>query len=193
MGKFVLPGDYVANSAEVLPGFGLYSEEDEIKASNIGELYIDKKNHSAKVLIKTRIPRLQGPGVVTFARAIDSSKNSVMLDLIEWDSKNFSFIPRGLTGVLYVSNVRDGFVKDLSEEVKIGDILRVKISEVKKDAVSVTITERKLGVVKAFCSVCRHEMVLKGGHLKCPNCGNVEKRKTAIDYGNINVNEGDLI
>ena len=143
--------------------------------------------------MKTRIPRLQGPGVVTLAIAVDSSQNAVMLDLVEWDSKNFSFIPRGLTGVLYVSNVKRGFVKDLSEEVKIGDILRVKILEVKKDAVSVTIAEKRLGVIKAFCSVCRHEMILTGNHLKCVNCGHVEKRKTAFDYGNVSINEGELL
>lgn len=179
----VLPGDYIGISEEYLPGFGVYSEKDKLYSSNIGNLDLDIRNHVAKVMVKTRIPKMQSPGIIVIGIVVNVMENIALIDLIPFKSKNFVFVPQGTTAVLHVSKVKRGFIKELSKEIKAGDIIRVKIIEVSKHTVSLTTDGKDLGVIKAYCSICRHELTKRGPGLFCDNCKNKEYRKTAYDYG----------
>lgn len=179
----VLPGDYIGVSEEYLPGFGVYSEKGKLYSSNVGDLELDLKDHVAKIMVKTRIPKMQSPGIIAIGIVVSAMENTALIDLLPFESKNFVFVPQGLTAVLHVSKVKRGFIKDLSKEIKAGDIVRVKITEVSKHTVSLTTDGKNLGVIKAYCSMCRHELKKRGTGLFCDNCKNREYRKTAYDYG----------
>lgn len=179
----ILPGQKIGTSEEYLPGFGVYSEKGKLYSSNIGKLKLDSKAHVAKVKVKTKIPKMQTPGIVTLGVVADVTDQVALIDLIIFESKNFRFIPQGATAVLHVSKVKRGFIKNMSSELRVGDIVRAKIIEVSKHTVSLTTDDKNLGIIKAFCSNCRHELVGRGYRLKCPRCGYTETRKTAYDYG----------
>ena len=179
----VLPGDYVGVSEEYLPGFGVYSEEDKLYSSNVGELDLDAKTHVAKVMVKTRIPKMQSPGIIVIGIVAGVMENVALIDLLPFKSKNFVFVPQGATAILHVSKVKRGYIEHLSSEIKTGDIVRVKIIEVSKHTVNLTTDEKNLGVIKAYCSICRHELKRSGRMLVCDNCKNKENRKMAYDYG----------
>lgn len=183
----VLPGDYVAESEEYLPGFGVYSEKGKLFSSNIGELELDPKTHTAKVKVSTRIPKMQDVGIITLGVIADVTENTALVDLIPFESKNFVFVPNGVSAIIHVSKVKRGYTENMREEFRVGDIVRAKIIEVSRHTVSLTTSDKNLGVIQAFCSKCRSELVKKGTSLVCSKCGYMENRKFAYDYGTGNI------
>jgi len=185
--EFVLPGDHVGNSIEYLPGFGVYAEEDDLYSSNIGNLEIDSERRLARLNIKTRVPKLQGIGTITFGVVAGVTSNSAIVDLVPVQTKNLHLIPRGVPAVLRVSEVKRGFVEDLHSEIKSGDIIKVKIIDVSRHTVSLSINRGDLGVVKASCLRCRSMLEKQGYKLKCPKCGYVENRKLSSEYDSVKI------
>lgn len=179
----VLPGDYAGAIEEYMPTEGTFSADEGVYSSNIGDLQLDAKKHSASVKIKTRIPKLQGVGTITIGRVAEMSDAVAIVDLIITEASGVSLAPNGISAVLHVSNVRRDYVKDLRTEMKIGDIVRVKIIEVTPSTTKLTTDGRDLGVIKAFCTSCREPLRSAGPRLVCDRCGSVEQRKTAQDYG----------
>ena len=183
----VLPGDYIAAIEEYIPSAGTFSSDDGLYSSSIGTLELDAKSHSARVLLKVRSPKLQGVGSIVIGRVAEMSESVAIIDLIQTDSKNVSLIPNGVSAVLHVSNIKRDYVRALREEIKIGDIVRVRIIEVSPHSTKLTTDGRELGVIKAFCSNCRQPLRMSGAKLICDRCGSVENRKTADDYGSGNL------
>jgi len=77
--------------------------------------------------------------------------------------------------------VRDSYVKNLSQEFSMSDIVKAKV--INTQNMRLTTSEKSLGVMKAYCSRCRSELQMDGKRLKCPSCGRTEKRKLSSDYG----------
>ena len=181
----VVPGDLVGYEEEVIPEFGVYSDEGNLYSSNIGELEKDMKKREVKVKVLTRIPMFYKSGMTVYGRIAKLTDNVAIIDILPSKSGNFEYIPRPTTHILPVSEVKKGFVKTLRDEFKTGDIIKARILEFDKYRVTLGTKSSDLGVVKAFCSHCRHELVLDKGVLKCPSCGSVERRKISIEYGKV--------
>ena len=182
--KIVLPGDSIASALEYLPSFGTYSDEENIRSSSIGYPELIKEERVVRINILTKIPKIQQRGTYTYGVVSNLNDTKAMLDLISIDSSRFKLIPPGETAILRVENVRRGFVKSMRNEFRIGDIVKVKITNVSKTGVDLTTDERELGVVKAYCSRCRGEMEkIDNFKVKCKNCGWVENRKISNEYG----------
>lgn len=182
---FVYPGKFVGTAEEFIPSHGLYEEDGKIYSNATGELELDAKNHTAKVIFKTRIPKLQGVKTITYGVVADVSKQVAVVDLVPAKSKTFEFVPAGISAVLHISNIRRGYVDSFETELKIGDILRVAIIEAEPHTMRLTVDGQNLGVVLAYCSKCRNRMNRKGYEVECPKCGSVEKRKLTADYGGV--------
>ncbi len=178
----VVPGEYVAEAEEYVPGYGVY-EDDALYSKVVGDLVLDSREHVAKVLARTRIPKMQSAGIITVGRVSKVQDQMIMLDLSVFNSKKFSLVPPEVPGILLISSVSDKYVEDLREMFKVGDIVRVKVVKVTPYSVIVRTDERNLGVIKAYCSKCRRPLLRRGRTLICPECGNRETRKMAIDYG----------
>lgn len=180
--KFVTPGDKVGTIEEYAPSFGTYAADNEVYSSNIGKLDIDQKKHVARVTCSTRIPKMQKEGIVALGVVAEVYESVALIDLLPFDSKSFSFVPQEIRAVLHASKIKRGYVDKVSSQVRTGDILRVKIIDVSKHSVDLTTDGKNLGVIKAHCSRCRHELQKIGYKMLCPNCGSQESRKTAFDY-----------
>lgn len=178
-----MPGDKVGTAEEYLPSFGVFSEGSDLYSSNTGALDSDPRMHSIRVKVSTRIPRMQSRGTVVIGLVTDVSDVVAFVDLAPFESKNFVFVPQGLPGILHVSAVCDSYVEDIHSEIRVSDIVRVKILEVTKFNVKLTTAERFLGAIKAFCTVCHSLLQRDGNRLVCVSCGRQETRKMAEDYG----------
>ncbi len=179
----VLPGEFIANEEEFMPGFGVYSDEGVLFSSNIGELEMDTKRREAKVKVSTRVPMFFKRGSVVYGRVARISDNTAIIDVVPMKTGQFDFIPRPVTHILPISEVRRGYVKTMRDEFRLGDFVKAKILAIERHTVTLTTRASDLGVVKAFCTQCRHPLVLEKGKLVCKNCGNVERRKVSVEYG----------
>ena len=90
-------------------------------------------------------------------------------------------------GTLRVSEISQSYVKDPASEFSVGDIIRAKVTQVNPN-IQLETKDRSLGVIKGLCTKCRHSLIKKDNILECENCGNKERRRTAIDYGNYDLN-----
>jgi len=184
--EIVLPGDKVSTSEELLPGEGTFEEDGVIRASRIGRYVVDEKHRKAMVEPLTSIPVVlkRGDAVLAEVRSVRSSM--VIADVIHVIGKNRS-VSGDTNGTIRVSEISTSYVKDPSTEYGVGDILRARVTQVKPSLQLVT-KDKDLGVIKGLCGKCRHPLIRKDGILECENCGNKEKRKIAIDYGEYDPN-----
>lgn len=181
---FTVPGEFVGVQEEYESGFGTYNEEGEVYSSNVGKLTLDKNKHKAEVRASTRIPKMQKPGTVTLGVVARSQGQTVMVDLEPFKSKRFTFVPSDKSAIIHVSNIKDDYIDDVNTQYKVGDIVRVKITDESKHTVELTTDQGNLGTVKAYCARCRHPVKKIGrDKVKCPRCGKKDTRKTANDYG----------
>ncbi len=79
--------------------------------------------------------------------------------------------------VLPVMAIRRGYVNDLRDEVKIGDIIRARIRSVDRTGVEITMLPADCGVIACFCPRCRTRMDLHEALFICGSCGWKERRK----------------
>ncbi len=183
--KIVLPGDKLSTSEELLSGEGTFEEDGIIRAANIGTYFVDAKNKRAKVKPLTSIPVILRRGDIVLAEVRMVRSNMIIARVIHVTGKKRS-ISGDTNGTLRVSEISKGYVKDPSTEYAPGDIIRAKITQV-RPSVQLATKDRDLGVIKAICTKCRYSLHKKENYLNCDNCGNKERRKTAIDYGEYDI------
>lgn len=185
--KIVMPGEQVSTCEELLPGDGTYEENGIIRASIVGKYVVDQRNHHAKVEPLTSVPVILKRGDIVLAEVGSVRSNMIIAEVIHVTGKKRS-ISSDTNGTLRVSEISQGYVKDPATEFSSGDIIRAKVTQV-KPSVQLTTKDRDLGVIKAMCSKCRHVLIMKGNMLECKNCANKERRRTASDYGNYDLDK----
>lgn len=89
-------------------------------------------------------------------------------------------------GTLKVSEISKSYVKEPATEFSAGDIIRARVTQV-KPSIQLETKDNNYGTIKSFCSKCRYPLLKKENMLECDNCGNKERRRTAMDYGNFNL------
>lgn len=175
--KFVMPGDKVGYKEEFVVGEGVYEEDGEIFAAVAGRLVVkDKVINVEPVKI---IPEIE-KGDVVLGRVIDVRNSLALVELSRKKGLDRDLKNTGLAA-LHISNVQNEYLKDLNSAIRYMDIIKARVIDEK--SLKLSTKEKEMGVVKSICSVCKHEMVKNGDALKCPNCGNVERRKLSSDYG----------
>ncbi|HHQ44925.1 MAG TPA: hypothetical protein ENN13_02170 [Candidatus Altiarchaeales archaeon] len=181
-GKNAMIGDYLGTIEEFLPGRGTYAQDGKIYAACMGEIVLDSAKHLAEVKGKS-LPKLR-EGQVVFGEVSSIKKSQVIVIVsrilgIDTPIDERSFI--------YVSNISDKFVDKPEDMFAVGDIVKAEVFKIKDDLIDLS-TKGDLGVVKAFCRKCRRPLVKsdkREGKMECLNCGHLELRKTAKDYGNV--------
>jgi len=185
--KIVIPGDQVSTSEELSPGEGTFEEDGIIRAAIVGRYVTDNKNRMATVKPLTSVPVLLNKGDIVLAEVNSVRSNMVIADVIHVIGKKRA-ISGDTNGTLRVSEISNGYVKDPATEYSMGDIIRAKVTQV-KPSIQLATKDKDLGVIKALCGKCRHPLYRKGNMLECNNCGNNERRRTAIDYGDYDLNK----
>lgn len=185
--KVILPGEQLATTEELMPGEGTYEDNGVIRASRLGIFEIDTKNRRAKIKPLTSIPVEIKTGDIVLAKVNSVRSNMVITDVIHVIGKNRQ-VSGDTNSTLRVSEISNGYTKDPATEYSTGDIIRAKVTQV-RPSLQLATKDRDFGVIKALCSKCRKSLEQKGNMLECPNCNNKERRKTAVDYGNYDINK----
>ncbi|HUK84305.1 MAG TPA: exosome complex RNA-binding protein Csl4, partial [Candidatus Acidoferrum sp.] len=111
----------------------------------------------------------------------NAQSDNVLVKIFKLNNKKLS---GEFSGILHVSDVSDRYVDMMSDVVKPGDIVRAKVISSKNRIFHLSTNDKNLGIMYAFCSRCGNLLDhQRYDELRCPKCGNIEKRKIAPDYG----------
>jgi len=177
----VMPGDKLAVSEEFLPGKHTYDDSGLIRALTVGSVQKDVKNMeiSVKPAIEPEIIKVDD-WVTGQVEGVQSNSANVHIYFLNGKVtyKDFSgmLTLRGLTG--------GGRGARRTTPVKTGDVVRCRVFSLLNGIIHLGIDEPDMGVVAALCGNCGKPL-LRGSatRAKCDECGNVEERKLARDFG----------
>ncbi len=180
-GSFVTPGGFIGTSEEFLTGTGTYEEKGKVYASTTGILNINTKERIVSVKPTVKTPPIPKVGDIVVGRVLDIKGSMVFVDVGRIKGSEDREIAASEQGVIHVSNVKEAYVSELSDEFGYMDIIKAKVIDAK--AMRLSTSAKDLGVIKAICSRCKVGMKRKNDRLECPNCGRIEMRKISEDYG----------
>jgi len=181
-GDFVIPGDFLATAEEFVPGDGAYEEEGNIYSSCTGVVLVDIRTKRISVFPKTPTPPTMKRGDTVIVRVDEVREQLARVDIGVLKGHEDRQLPLPDAGTIHVSQVRDSYVKDLSNEFKAGDVVRAKVLNAQRSPIQLSTVGDDLGVIVAFCSKCKAPLDIDGSRLKCSECGNIEFRKIASNY-----------
>ncbi|MEO2151390.1 MAG: exosome complex RNA-binding protein Csl4 [Thermococcus sp.] len=187
-GDLVLPGDYLGVIEEFMPGEGVREENGELYATRAGKVRINQEKMEISVEPVTDTPPLPQVGDIVLARVIEVKPQAVIVQLLQIEGReNDREIATSKLAGIHISQVKEGFVEDITKEFKIGDVVRAKVIANEKSPIQLSTKGKDLGVVYALCSRCRTPLIRRGDKLICPRCGNVETRKLSPYYRKLKV------
>ena len=177
----VIPGDKLAVSEEFLPGQHTYDDSGLIRALTVGSIQKDMKSMeiSVKPAVQPEIIKVDD-WVTGQVEAVQANSANVHIFFLDGKPtyKDFSgmLTLRGLSG--------GGRGARRTTPVKSGDVVRCRVFSLLNGIIHLTIDEPDMGVVAALCGNCGKPL-LRGNatRAKCDECGNVEERKLARDFG----------
>jgi exosome complex component CSL4 len=176
--KFVVPGNALGSEMEYLPGKGTFAEKDEIY-STLSGLVSDE----ARTLTVSQSTPLVALGIgTTIIGVIENIVEPIALVRVRVGAGGSRFGDNPDYAVLHASMIKRGYVKNVRDEYKIGDIIRAKIADVRNGEMRLATDADELGAIKAFCAKCRHAMKVENSALECESCGWKDNRKISNDY-----------
>lgn len=178
--RIVIPGEEVAASEEFLSGEGTFEVEGKIFAAWTGDLNLDSNEMIAKVAPKNPLAVIKiGDSVI--GHVTETRDKMVVVDVAIIEGYTRELTGEKL-GTIHVSKISSDYTSDVRKEMRLGDIIRAEVIQV-KPSLQLTTAEPDLGVIKARCIRCRGDLKKERGDLFCPNCQRREQRKIARDYG----------
>jgi exosome complex component CSL4 len=177
-----LPGDFLAAPEEFLPGQNAYEQGDSVRASLSGRVERDlsKREVAVRPAVVARTLKV-GDVVVGQVEAAMTSTAGVKIRYLNGVETLASF-----PGTVSTRSERGGR-GERRTYVKLGDVVRARVVSTLNGMNMLSIDEPHLGVVAAMCSVCGAVLVRGDGRARCEQCGNVEERKFADDFGTANI------
>ena len=179
-GQFVVPGERLGVIEEFIPGPGTYVEQGTIYSKTTGFTLLDTLNKRVSVYPLTHEVGIPRTGSTVIGQVSDTRSKTAMLRILKVGKRPVSGF---FTGILHISDASPSYVQTMFEVCKTGDIMRAKIVSDRNRVYHLSTAEETLGVIYAFCSQCGHILSLRRMAMRCTNCGKIEKRKTASDYG----------
>lgn len=182
-GEFVLPGTFLGVAEEFLPGKGAYEEDGKVYAATIGIAEYDMKGRKAQVNPVVSQPPSPSMGDVVVCQVVAMREKMALVEILALKNHEDREVTGSTKARIYISQSSPRYVKDLSNEFRINDVVRARVKKAHKEPLELSTVENNLGVIRALCTKCRTVLKVKGNVLECPNCGNIEMRKLASDYG----------
>jgi exosome complex component CSL4 len=176
--KFAVPGDCIGSEMESLPGQGTFVENENIYSTLSG----DVKDEARTLAVLQQKPLASFKLGTTIIGVIENIVEPIALVRMKEGGDSHRFGDNPDYAVLHASMIKRGYVKNVRDELKIGDIIRAKIVDVRNGEMRLSTDSENLGVLKAFCGKCRHAMAIAEGGLQCESCGFKDNRKVASDY-----------
>ena len=174
-----LPGDKLAVSEEFLPGPHAYDDSGLIRALAVGSVQKDMKTMeiSVKPAAKPKVIKV-GDAVVGQVEGGAASSASVKIGYVNGTPTDKDF-----SGSLSLRSERRGRGGPRGPPVKLGDFVRCRVFSLLNGIIHLSINEDEMGVMYALCGNCGKPLLRGGNKAKCDECGNVEERKLAADFG----------
>jgi exosome complex component CSL4 len=182
-GEFVLPGSFLGVVEEFTPGRGAYEEDGKIYSATIGIAQYDMKGRKAQVTPRVRQPPSPSAGDVVICEVVAMREKMALVEILALKGHEDRKVTGSTKARIYISQSSQRYVKHLSNEFHVSDIVRARVRMVNKVPLELSTVDANLGVIHASCSKCRTSLKRKDNSLECPNCGNIEMRKLASDYG----------
>jgi exosome complex component CSL4 len=182
-GQLVLPGERLGVIEEFIPDAGTYVRDGVIYSKIVGRALMDMLNRRVSVypLLEGRavVPKV---GTVVVGQVGNAQSDNVLVRIFEVGAKKK--MTGTFSGILHISDVSDRYIDSMSEVCKPGDVIRAKVISEKNQIFHLSTADKTLGVVHGFCSVCGNLLEQQQHReMRCIKCGNIERRKTAFDYG----------
>lgn len=179
----VLPGNSLGTEEEFLAGVDTFVEGVDILSTQSGEQSIDSDHRVSVKAFKK--PALLSPGMIVFGRVDEIFEPIALLRVIGIEQGGVRPVNSQFYCVLHVSRIKSGYAKNVRDEIKIGDIVKAVVDEIKNEEAHLSTKAPEYGVIKAFCSNCRSPLDKKERGLECPECGSKENRKLAPSYRSV--------
>jgi len=179
-GQLVVPGDRLGVIEEFTPGPGTYEQGGTIFSSTTGLALLDLLNKQASVYPKVHVSNVPHVGSIVVGQVSEVQSKQTTIRIFQIDARPLTGF---FSGLLHISDVSQHYVESMYEVCKAGDIVRARVISDKNRVFHLTTNDKDLGVIHAFCSRCGQALAQGKFIMRCPECGNSEKRKTAYDYG----------
>ena len=180
-GNLVVPGERLGVIEEFVPDSGTYVKDGVIYSKIIGRALMDMLNRRVSVYPLREGVAFPKVGVSVLGQIGNAQSDNVLVRIIQVGTKKK--MTGAFGGILHISDVSDRYIDSMNEVCKPGDLIRAKVISEKNQVFHLSTAEQNLGVIYAFCSLCGNVLEQRRQEMHCIKCGNVERRKTAPDYG----------
>ena len=180
--KAVLPGDFLASPEEFTAGSNTYEQGDSVRATHPGQVERDlsKREVAVRPAVIARTPKV-GDVVVGQVEAAMTSTAGVRISYL-----NGKETLAGFPGTIFTRGERGGR-GERRTYVKLGDVVRARVASTLNGTNQLSLDEPHLGVLAALCTVCGAPLPRGDDRSRCEQCGSVEERKFADDFGTQNI------
>jgi len=179
-GHLVLPGERLGVIEEFIPDSGTFVKDGVIYSKVVGRALIDLLNKRVSVYPVVEGAVVPKVSTIVIGQIGNAQSDNVLVKIFRIGNKKLS---GEFGGILHISDVSDRYVNSMNDVCRPGDIVRAKVISEKNRIFHLSTNDKNLGLLYAFCSRCGGLLEPQRFELRCPKCGNIEKRKTAPDYG----------
>jgi len=179
-GHLVVPGERLGVIEEFIPDSGTFVKDGVIFSKIVGRSLVDLQNRRVSVYPASEGAVVPKVSSVVLGQVGNAQSDNVLVKIFRVGTKN---ITGEFGGILHISDVSDRYVDSMNDVCKPGDIVRAKVISEKNRIFHLSTNDRNLGIIDAFCSRDGTLLEPQRYELRCPKCGNIEKRKLAPDYG----------
>jgi exosome complex component CSL4 len=179
-GLFVVPGTQLGVIEEFTPGPGTYVEDGTIHSQVTGCTLLDMLNRQVSVYPLVPTANVPQVGDIVTGLVVEVRSKNAILRIFKIGDKMLSGF---FTGMLHISGVSHGYVDNMFNVCKVGDIMTAKVISTKNRSFFLSTADKDLGVIQALCSICGSLLEPKNRGMGCSNCGNFEGLKLSPNYG----------
>lgn len=179
-GQFVVPGQKLGVIEEFVADAGTYVEEGDIRAKSVGTVLMDLEKKKVSVYTAAanyNVPNV-GAVIVGDVTGVQTSMVNVRINKV-----GDKIVSSRFTGLVHVSDISFRYTENIFDAYKTGDLVRARVISDRNQTFHLSTKGDNLGVILANCSHCGGVLSLSRNELKCDECGHVERRKIALDYG----------
>jgi exosome complex component CSL4 len=179
-GHLVVPGERLGVIEEFIPDSGTFVKDGVIYSKIVGHSLVDLQNRRVSVYPASEGAVVPKPGSVIIGQVGNAQSDNVLVRIFVVGKKKIS---GEFGGILHISDVSDRYIDSMNDVCKPGDLVRAKVISEKNRIFHLSTNDKNLGIIDAFCSRDGTLLIQDRYDLRCPKCGNIERRKLAPDYG----------
>lgn len=181
--KLVCPGDKVGRAEEYMPGTGVFEEDGDIIALQVGTVSVDERSRRLNVMPKTSVPVVLKRGDIAIGAVYEIRKSMAVLTL--WNKEgNDRPISSESMATLYISKISEEYLENMRDAFYIGDVIRARLIQ-SDPSVQLECNGKDLGVIFSKCPDCNIPMDGGRNKVSCPQCGKVLSKKLSSLYRNM--------